>query len=116
MGRRQRPISKSIAVFLSSDKPSNRPHTILARILAFFSIFYLALSRYKAELFEKLHNGIWGIDEDEYGESFQSASKREGLVAVGGLGYLCRSLSKVSLLYRSSCAASIHHGSQLTSL
>ena len=89
MGRRQRLISKSIlnAIFRSSDKPSNRPHTILTRILAFFSIFYLALSRYKAELFKKLRNEIWGMDEDEYRESFRSASKREGLVAVGDLGY-----------------------------
>lgn len=79
MGRRQRLISKSIlnAIFRSSDKPSNRPHTILARILAFFSISCLALSRYKAELFKMFCNEIWGIDEDEYRESFWSASKRE---------------------------------------
>ena len=89
MGRRQRLISKSIlsAIFRSSDKPSNRPHTIFARLFAFFSIFYLALSRHKAELFKKLRNEIWGIDEDEYRESFRSASKRESLVAVGSLGY-----------------------------
>ena len=63
MGRRQRLISKSIlnAIFRSSDKPSNRPHTILARILAFFSIFYLALSRYKAELSKSFATryGVW---------------------------------------------------------
>ena len=89
MGRRQYLISKSIlnATFHFSEKPSDRPPTILACILAFLSLFYLALPRYKAELFKRLRNEVWGIDEDEYRESFRSASKREWLVAVGDLEY-----------------------------
>ncbi|OCL13922.1 SAICAR synthase-like protein [Glonium stellatum] len=89
MGRQQYLISKSIlnAIFRSPEKPSDRPPTILARILAFFSIFYLALSRYRAELFKKLRDEVWGIDENEYRESFRSARKRDGLVAIGDLGY-----------------------------
>ncbi|OCK89162.1 uncharacterized protein K441DRAFT_708409 [Cenococcum geophilum 1.58] len=96
MGRRQRLISKSIlnAIFRSSDKPSNRPHTILARILAFFSISCLALSRYKAELFKMFCNEIWGIDEDEYRESFWSASKRETFFTIPISKYLLKSLPR----------------------
>lgn len=60
-----------------------------ARILAFFAVFNLTLARYRASLFKRLRNEIWGIDEDGYTESFRSTSrkKRTDLVAVGDLGY-----------------------------
>ncbi|KAH7116962.1 phosphatidylinositol-4-phosphate 5-kinase-domain-containing protein [Dendryphion nanum] len=89
MGRRQRLISTSIlrAIFRTSskkDKPS-----LLTRIFTFFSIFQLALSRYRETVFRKLRNEIWGIEEEEYTESFRSPSggKRTDLKAIGDLGY-----------------------------
>ena len=89
MGRWQYLISKSIlnVTFHSLEKPLDRPPTIFTCILAFLSLFYLILSWYKVELFKRLCNKVWGIDKDKYRELFQSASKREWLVAVGDLGY-----------------------------
>ncbi|KAF2499328.1 SAICAR synthase-like protein [Lophium mytilinum] len=89
MGRRQQSISRSIlnAIFRAPEHPSNKPPTLLARIIAFFSLFQLALARYKPELFKKLRNEVWEIDEDEYTESFRSEKKSGGLVSVGDLGY-----------------------------
>ncbi|KAF2465984.1 SAICAR synthase-like protein [Lindgomyces ingoldianus] len=91
MGRRQRLISTSIlrAIFKSNSQDSNKKRGLLERILAFFSVFQLTLSRYRAELFQKLRNEIWRIDEEEYTESFRSPgkSRRPDLVAVGDLGY-----------------------------
>lgn len=92
MGRRQRLISTSIlgAIFKTrvSTDPDKKPG-LLARILAFFSVFSLALSRYRAELFKHLRNKIWEIEEEDYTESFRSPSKgkRTDLISVGDLGY-----------------------------
>lgn len=89
MGRRQRLVSTSILRAIFRYKPAQKPPTLIGRILAFFSVFYIALARYRAELFKKLRNEIWQIDEDEYIESFRSPSggKRTDLIAVGDLGY-----------------------------
>jgi hypothetical protein len=91
MGRRQRLISTSIlrAIFSTKTEEGKKSNGILARIFAFFSVFSLTLARYHAQLFKKLRNEIWGIDEDEYTESFRSPShgKRTDLIAVGDLGY-----------------------------
>jgi hypothetical protein len=91
MGRRQQSISRSIlnAIFRAPNHPDNKPPTLLARIFAFFSLFQLALARYRPELFKKLRNEVWEIEEDEYKESFRSEknSGSRGLVSVGDLGY-----------------------------
>jgi hypothetical protein len=93
MGIRDRLISTSIlrAIFRSGPAPNDgeaRPG-LLARIIAFFSIFSLTLARYRARVFEKLRNETWQMEEEEYTESFRSPSKnkRTDLVAVGDLGY-----------------------------
>lgn len=93
MGFRDRLISTSILRAIFSTKPSQngteaRPG-LLARILAFFTFFNLTLAKYRRELFKKLRNDIWGIEEEGYAESFRSPSKnkRTDLVAVGDLGY-----------------------------
>jgi hypothetical protein len=95
MGRRDRLISSSIlrAIFRTGSKQDDddaeaRPG-LLARIIAFFAIFSLSLSRYRGRLFKKLRNETWQIEEEEYTESFRSPSKnkRTDLVAIGDLGY-----------------------------
>ncbi|KAH3910393.1 hypothetical protein HBH56_151070 [Parastagonospora nodorum] len=93
MGFRDRLISASIlrAIFRSGPAPNEdeaRPG-LLARIIAFFAIFSLTLSRYRAKLFKKLRNEIWQIEEEAYTESFRSPSKnkRTDLVSIGDLGY-----------------------------
>lgn len=89
MGRRQRLVSTSILRAIFRYKPSDKPPSLIARILAFFSFFYIALSRYRAAIFKKLRNEVWQIDEDEYIESFRSPSKgkKTDLVSIGDLGY-----------------------------
>ncbi|KAF2273341.1 uncharacterized protein EI97DRAFT_161686 [Westerdykella ornata] len=101
MGRRHRAISTSIlrAIFHYKGHSSHnnhhqknneyRPPGLLARILALFSVFYISLERYRAELFKKLRNDIWEVDEEEYVESFRNPGKgsRTDLIAIGDLGY-----------------------------
>ncbi|KAJ8107334.1 hypothetical protein OPT61_g8939 [Boeremia exigua] len=93
MGRRQRLISTSIlrAIFVTkpvSNDESAQPG-LLARIFAFFSFFQLTLARYRDDIFKKLRNESWQVDEAEYAESFRSPSKgkRTDLKSVGDLGY-----------------------------
>lgn len=107
MGRRDRLISTSIlrAIF-GTGSPQNdedaRPG-LLARILAFFAFFNLTLARYRAGVFRKLRNELWGIEEEEYTESFRSPSKnkRTDLIAVGDLGY--SGSVRIPLQYPSPC-------------
>ena len=93
MGRRQRLISTSILRAIFFAKPASSDDTtepaLLARILAFFSVFQLTLARYRHLVFEKLRNELWQIEEEEYVESFRSPSKgkRTDLKAIGDLGY-----------------------------
>ncbi|KAI1357441.1 SAICAR synthase-like protein [Xylaria arbuscula] len=93
MGRRQRLISTSILRAIFITKPASSDDTaepaLLVRILAFFSVFQLTLTRYRHLVFEKLRNEAWQIDEEEYTESFRSPSKgkRTDLKSVGDLGY-----------------------------
>lgn len=86
MGRRQTLISSSILKAIFLDR-SDDNKTLLGRILAFFSIFQLTLSRYKADLFRKLRTEVWQIDDNEYIESFKGSGKKAVLKAVGDLGY-----------------------------
>lgn len=85
MGQRARSVSKSILDAIFKDSGSGK--SILGRIFAFFAVFHLHLSRYRADLFKKLRGEVWKIDEDEYRESFRRAEKRGQLVSVGDLGY-----------------------------
>jgi hypothetical protein len=94
MGRRDRLISSSIlrAIFQTGSKQDDEDEArpgLVARIVAFFAIFSLALSRYRGRLFKKLRGETWQMEEEEYTESFRSPSKnkRTDLVAVGDLGY-----------------------------
>lgn len=93
MGRRQRLISTSILRAIFVTKPASNDEIakpgLLARILAFFSIFQLTLARYRDQVFKKLRNESWQIEEEEYTESFRSPSKgkRTDLKSVGDLGY-----------------------------
>ncbi len=93
MGRRQRLISTSILRAIFVTKPVSNDNSaqpgLLACILAFFSVFQLTLARYRDEVFKRLRNESWQIDEAEYTESFRSPSKgkKTDLKSVGDLGY-----------------------------
>mgnify|MGYP007070491195 CR=1 FL=1 len=85
MGVRDRRISKSILRAQFRRRPLKKG--LFARLLAVFSIFQLPLERYQEDVFWKLRKDVWGLDEDEYRESFREGEKRGGLKSVGDLGY-----------------------------
>lgn len=87
MGRRDNQISKSILGAIFHDQDRNGKRTVIGRILAFFSFYQIILARYKDNIFKRLRDDEWEIDEDEYRESFRSNGKDEELKAVGDLGY-----------------------------
>jgi hypothetical protein len=58
----------------------------LTRILAFFRIFSITLSRFHGDIFQRLRGQIWKIDEKSYRTSFREDSK-DGLKPAGDLGY-----------------------------
>lgn len=91
MGLRSNSISRAIlrAIFNEGrdDDTDARP-SLLSRILTLFSLFSLALRRFRAADFRRLRKGAWQLDGDEYRESFRLADRRGGaLKPVGDLGY-----------------------------
>lgn len=110
MARRQRLISSSIlrAIFTTNPVRNHDTHRppLLARILAFFSLFSLTLARYRDQVFTKLRTDAWLMEEEEYAESFRSPSKgkRTDLKSVGDLGYsgsVCSIFFSISTTNRS---------------
>lgn len=85
MGFRDRSIAKEIYKAVFADKQGKA--SLLRRILAFFSLFNLALARYDDELFKKLRKEVWKLDEDEYRASFERTDKKIQLRPVGDLGF-----------------------------
>ncbi|RAK93165.1 SAICAR synthase-like protein [Aspergillus costaricaensis CBS 115574] len=83
--RRQKALSKSIQLALFRD-PATFRKTLIGRILAFFSIFYIKLFRYGSNLFRKLRSETWEIDENEYKASFRDEKKTVPLKPMGDLG------------------------------
>jgi len=95
MGNRVSAIDSSILDAILHDPPPAPKRSLLAKILTFFSFFQLALARFKVPLFRELREQVWGLDEDEYNQSFgakerqqhEEHGKGEGLKPIGDLGY-----------------------------
>ncbi|EAW14321.1 phosphatidylinositol phosphate kinase family protein [Aspergillus clavatus NRRL 1] len=83
--RRQSALAKSIQLAVFRE-PRTFRKTLLGWILAFFSIFYIRLIRYCAELFEELRKDVWDIHEEEYKACFRSENKTLPLKPMGDLG------------------------------
>ncbi|PWY71688.1 SAICAR synthase-like protein [Aspergillus heteromorphus CBS 117.55] len=83
--RRQTALSKSIQLALFRD-PATFRKTLIGRILAFFTLFYIKLFRYRSTLFQTLRDGVWEIDEAEYKASFRNENKTVPLKLIGDLG------------------------------
>lgn len=84
--RRKSAISRSIQRALFRDPRAFRT-TLIGRILAFFSLFYIKLIRYSYELFETLRSEVWDIDEGEYRACFRSDNKTLPLRPMGDMGF-----------------------------
>lgn len=85
--RRQSALSKSIRSALKRD-PNTFKSTTAEHFEVFFSIYYIQLLRYADLLFSKLRNEVWGIDEDEYLESFSSLEPMGDLGLSGSVCFL----------------------------
>ncbi|KAL2219640.1 hypothetical protein M432DRAFT_639221 [Thermoascus aurantiacus ATCC 26904] len=83
--RRQVAVSKSIQYALFRD-PKRFRRSLLARILAFFTLWRIKLIRYGYELFRRLRHEVWEIDEEEYKACFRFENGK-GLQPMGDLGY-----------------------------
>ena len=57
---------------------------LIAFVFAFFALFQLRLTRRRNDLFRKLRNETWFIDEDGYERSF---AQDDSLKTVGRMGY-----------------------------
>ncbi|KAG2413557.1 hypothetical protein HFD88_002746 [Aspergillus terreus] len=86
MGRRQTALSRSIQRALFRD-PDTFRKTLIGRILAFFSLFYIKLIRYGHKTFRTLRNDVWQIDEAEYRASFRSEDCTHPLTPMGDMGF-----------------------------
>ncbi|KAJ9302020.1 hypothetical protein DTO271G3_886 [Paecilomyces variotii] len=84
--KRYNSISRSIQLALYRD-PNEIKKTILSYILAFFTIFRIRLVRFGYELFRRLRDETWEIDEEEYRCSFLHKKGSKSLEPMGDLGY-----------------------------
>ncbi|KAF9884885.1 hypothetical protein FE257_000952 [Aspergillus nanangensis] len=89
MGRRRSSaLTRSIQRALFRD-PNTFRKTLIGRILAFFSLFYIRLIRFEHERFQKLRNEVWEINELEYHASFrgENDTKTLPLTPLGDMGF-----------------------------
>lgn len=84
--KRYNSISRSIQLALYRD-PNEIKKTILSYVLAFFTIFRIRLVRFGYELFRRLRDETWEIDEEEYRCSFLHKKGSKSLEPMGDLGY-----------------------------
>ena len=87
-GIREDRISQSILNAISQDTVDQR--SILSRLKALFAVIHLALARWRNDLFSKLRRDVWGLQEEEYKQSFRrdmEGRKKARLIPVGDLGY-----------------------------
>jgi hypothetical protein len=84
--RREAAVTGAIqrAIFLDARQIKR---TILAYILAFFTVYRIKLVRVAADLFKQLRADVWKIDEEEYKRSFQFQKGQDMVKPMGDLGY-----------------------------
>jgi hypothetical protein len=80
-------ISNSILQAIFKDQKDEERSTFFGRLGASCAFYQLTLSRYRHELFKRLRNDVWKIDEKEYTESFKGQGSKDALKPVGDLGY-----------------------------
>ena len=84
--RRHLALTKSIQDALLRDPKSFRK-TLIGRILAFFSIYYIKLLRHSDDRFRRLRIEVFGIDDEEYRQSFRKEGREPALTPMGDLGF-----------------------------
>ncbi|KAI9741004.1 MAG: hypothetical protein M1834_002715 [Cirrosporium novae-zelandiae] len=92
--KREKSIIASILEAVLSDEDIAPARSLLTSILAFCSPFRITLTRFKQEIFARLRTDVWGIDENEYKESFRQTEHETALKPVGDLGYSVKSLPR----------------------
>lgn len=85
MGRRQAVIARSITHAILHSH-SGRV-SVLARIPAFFYLYWLVFTCVQEELFRSLREGVWQIGEDDYQDAFGAKDKKARLKEMGDMGF-----------------------------
>jgi hypothetical protein len=86
MGKRATLLGRAIATAIITDTEDNKG-SLLVRVLAFFQILSIKLSKFSPDLFQRLRREAWQIDESSYRQSFGEGVGIEGLIPAGDLGY-----------------------------
>ena len=78
-----------IATILDAVLEDRVQLSILSRIVVFFTLIRVPLQRFHPELFKKLRQEAWAIDEQSYRQCFQvkDGEGRSNLQALSELGY-----------------------------
>lgn len=79
-------VSNSILHAIFQDRTDDK-EGFFARVSASCAFYQLTLSRYRDDLFRRLRNEVWKIDEKEYTDSFKGEGSKDALKPVGDLGY-----------------------------
>jgi hypothetical protein len=86
MGKRATILGKAIAKAIITDTDDNKG-SLLVRVLAFFQVISIKLSKFSPDLFQRLRREAWQIDETSYRQSFDERYCHDGLTTAGDLGY-----------------------------
>jgi hypothetical protein len=93
MGRKEK-IARSVVRAIIKTNGTNKQRSILARILAFFSLFFslyqLLLRKIRPADFANLRRNHWDVTDDDYVQSFQAENggpEEESLNAIGDMGF-----------------------------
>lgn len=81
MARRQDVIARSVAYSIIHGEDKRRG--VLARIPAYFYLYWLTFQCVREDLFNSLR-GIWQIEDEDYRKSFGDGDRKAaGLIAMG---------------------------------
>jgi hypothetical protein len=86
MGKRAILLGKAIAKAIITDTDDDKS-SLLVRVLSFFQVISIKLSKFRPDLFQRLRREAWQIDETSYRQSFDERHGHDGLTTAGDLGY-----------------------------
>ncbi|KAH6849638.1 hypothetical protein B0I37DRAFT_93043 [Chaetomium sp. MPI-CAGE-AT-0009] len=94
MGRKEKIARSIVRAIVKTNGTNKQRSTLLARILAFFSVFFslyqLLLRKIRPADFANLRRTHWDVTDDDYIQSFQAedgVAEEEPLNAIGDMGF-----------------------------
>lgn len=95
MARRNK-VAKSVVYAIIKGDKQETP-SFLSKLVAFFALYRLKLVRFRNDLFQKLRNDTWRIQEDVYEQSFGGEDALKSIDDMGFSGSVRRIPSVISL-------------------